>query len=134
MASGACLQEEIVVIEQTKEDGRKAQIVYRNGGIVSAAALEALCVRVHSQLPARSYALDSTRCIKSLACRSCLQTLLLCCCKPRLSAQMNVAPRCDLKALILSFLIDGNHALLVNVHKQLYLVDGRTGALARWTL
>lgn len=40
------LQEEIVVIEQTKDDGRKAQIVYRTGGIVSAAALEALCVRV----------------------------------------------------------------------------------------
>ncbi|KAK9822089.1 hypothetical protein WJX74_006196 [Apatococcus lobatus] len=38
--------EEIVVVEQTKDDGRKAQIVYRTGGIVSAAALEALCVRV----------------------------------------------------------------------------------------
>lgn len=46
-------QEEIVIIEQTKDDGRKAQIVYRNGGIVSAAALEALCVRVCTRSLAR---------------------------------------------------------------------------------
>lgn len=39
-------QDELVLVEHAKEDGGVVQIVYRNGGLVDAGALETLCDKV----------------------------------------------------------------------------------------
>ena len=36
-----------MLVEHAKEDGGIVQIVYRNGGLVDAGALETLCDKVH---------------------------------------------------------------------------------------
>lgn len=41
---------ELGLTEMTREDGSVASIVYRNGCLIDAAAVDALCVKVHAQL------------------------------------------------------------------------------------
>ena len=40
------VQDELVLVEHTNEQGVHAQIVYRNGGLVDAHAVEVLCDKV----------------------------------------------------------------------------------------
>lgn len=40
------LQDELVLVEHTTDQGKVVQIVYRNGGLVDATALESLCDKV----------------------------------------------------------------------------------------
>ena len=41
------LQDELVLVEHSTDAGDVVQIVYRNGGLVDANALESLCDKVH---------------------------------------------------------------------------------------
>lgn len=39
-------RDEVVLVETAREDGSSATIIYRNGGVVDAVALESLCTKV----------------------------------------------------------------------------------------
>ena len=39
-------QDELILVEHTKDNGDVVQIVFRNGGLVDASALESLCDKV----------------------------------------------------------------------------------------
>ena len=43
---GVWVQDEVLLVEHTRDDGSKAQIVYRAGGGVDADALQDLCAKV----------------------------------------------------------------------------------------
>ena len=46
LAPGLLAQDELVLVEQSTDAGDLVQIVYRNGGLVDANALESLCDKV----------------------------------------------------------------------------------------
>jgi len=50
-----------VLVEHAKEDGGFVQIVYRNGGLVDAGALESLCDKVPRRMPSAQPGLNSRR-------------------------------------------------------------------------
>ena len=50
-----------MLVEHAKEDGGVVQIVYRNGGLVDAGALETLCDKVHTAQAFCSANLNSPR-------------------------------------------------------------------------
>ena len=43
----------VVLMEATLQDGTQGKIVYRNGGLVDAVELEALCDKVGDMMPQR---------------------------------------------------------------------------------
>lgn len=49
------LQDELLLVETSQPDGSKAQILYRNGGLVVAADLEKLCIKVTEEVTAKHF-------------------------------------------------------------------------------
>lgn len=62
----------MVLIEHTTENGDTAQIVYRNGGLVDAHAVEVLCHKVNTSLAGLMQACDYTRVFVQDADTDCL--------------------------------------------------------------